>query len=82
MYRYLAAAQVWTESDPASAELAPASAAPTDGAAVEPRVLAHNAGLRSAAEVRVWARLNGIEVPDRGRLRPDVIEAWRRAHGA
>jgi hypothetical protein len=33
----------------------------------------------STAEVRAWARLNGIEVPDRGRLRPAVVDAWRRA---
>ncbi len=34
----------------------------------------------STAEVRVWARLNGIDVPDRGRLRPEVLAAWRQAH--
>jgi hypothetical protein len=34
----------------------------------------------TTAEVRAWARAQGIEVPDRGRLRPPVWEAWRRAH--
>lgn len=32
------------------------------------------------ARVRAWARANGIDVPDRGRLRPEVWEAWRRSH--
>lgn len=35
----------------------------------------------STAEVRAWARANGIPVPDRGRLRPGVWQAWRDAHG-
>lgn len=33
----------------------------------------------TTAEVRAWARRNGIEVPDRGRLRPQVWESFRRA---
>lgn len=35
----------------------------------------------STADVRAWARANGIDVSDRGRLRPYVIRAWRAAHG-
>jgi len=34
----------------------------------------------SAAEVRAWARDNGIPVPARGKLGPDVWDAWRDAH--
>ncbi|MGH3367150.1 MAG: Lsr2 family DNA-binding protein [Nocardioidaceae bacterium] len=34
----------------------------------------------TTSEVRAWARTNGITVPDRGRLRPDVWQAWRDAH--
>ncbi|WP_220446879.1 Lsr2 family DNA-binding protein [Nonomuraea deserti] len=34
----------------------------------------------STAEVRAWARENGLEVPAKGRLRPQVWEAYRRAH--
>jgi adenine-specific DNA-methyltransferase len=30
--------------------------------------------------VRAWARANSIPVPDRGRLRPDVWDAWHAAH--
>lgn len=34
----------------------------------------------STAQVRAWARSAGIAVPDRGRLQPDVWQAWRDAH--
>lgn len=34
----------------------------------------------TTAQVRAWARGYGIEVQDRGRLRPDVWEAWRAAN--
>ncbi|MFJ2905447.1 Dam family site-specific DNA-(adenine-N6)-methyltransferase [Streptomyces sp. NPDC091279] len=34
----------------------------------------------SASEVRVWARSVGLHVPPRGRLRPDIMAAWREAH--
>jgi hypothetical protein len=33
----------------------------------------------ATSEVRAWARANGIDVPDRGRLRPEVWDAWRRS---
>jgi hypothetical protein len=33
------------------------------------------------AEVRSWARAIGLAVPDRGRLRPEVWDAWYAAHG-
>lgn len=35
----------------------------------------------TTADVRAWARQNGIPVPDRGRLRPQVWESFRRATG-
>jgi hypothetical protein len=38
------------------------------------------AGLPPAAEIRAWARDAGIAVSDRGRLRPDVFQAWKDAH--
>ena len=34
----------------------------------------------STAEVRTWARAAGLAVPDRGRLHPDIWNAWREAH--
>lgn len=41
-------------------------------------------GARKAdvAHVRSWARAQGIAVPDRGRLRADIWEAWTAAHPA
>lgn len=34
----------------------------------------------TTAQVRAWARTHQLAVPDRGRLRPEVWEAYRRAH--
>jgi hypothetical protein len=34
----------------------------------------------STAEVRAWARSVGLEVPDRGRLRPEIWQAWHDAN--
>jgi ERCC4 domain/Lsr2 len=34
----------------------------------------------TTAEVRQWARANGYYVPDRGRLRPEIHDAYRTAH--
>ena len=44
-----------------------------------PQALPLEAPGPSTADVRAWARHNGIEVPDRGRLRPDVWNAYTRA---
>lgn len=43
------------------------------------RVLAPGSG-PSPALVREWARTNGFNVPERGRLPENVIEAYRLAH--
>jgi len=34
----------------------------------------------STAEIRAWAREHGHVVPNRGRLRPEIIGAWHAAH--
>ena len=34
----------------------------------------------TTAEVRAWARARGLDVPERGRLRPETWTAYRRAH--
>ena len=36
----------------------------------------------TTADVRAWARSNGLTVPDRGRLRPEVWSAYRLANPA
>ncbi len=73
-YRYLAAAHVWAQAEgPAVARIGigDGDGEPVGPAEPEP----------STAEVRAWARANGIVVPDRGRLRPEVRQAWRDATG-
>ena len=76
-YRFLAAAHAWADTETASIQrLAPvASAAATTElghapAAPEP----------STVEVRAWARATDLAVPDRGRLRPEIWDAWRAVH--
>ena len=32
------------------------------------------------AQIRAWARAKGMTVPDRGRLRPEIHQAWRDVH--
>jgi hypothetical protein len=71
-YRYLAAARTWAEAERPALLRIGAGEHGTAGAPAEPAP--------STAEVRAWARANGLDVPDRGRLRPEVHEAWRSAH--
>ena len=70
-YRYLAAAQSWAEAE--AAAVVRIGAGEDGGAAGAP------APAPSTAEVRAWARANGLDVPDRGRLRPEIHQAWRAA---
>lgn len=78
-YRYLAAARVWAETETAAVERIEAHrhlASPAD----EPAEPTERASTRtSPAVVRRWARRNGLPVSDRGRLRPEVWDAWHRA---
>ncbi|MBN1173044.1 MAG: Lsr2 family protein [Micromonosporaceae bacterium] len=87
-YRYLAATYVWAEGeDAAQARIgplltSPVSGGPTgrDGATSSDLDRAPEAPAPSPAEVRAWARSQGIPVPGRGRLRPEVHAAWQAAH--
>jgi hypothetical protein len=72
-YRYLAAAYTWATSEPAAV-------ARIAGAATHELLDAPSAPDPSTAEVRAWARANDIPVPGRGRLRPEVWDAWHSAH--
>ena len=65
-YRYLAAAAVWAADD-----LALAALLGDETKTVGP----NDSGPPSTAEVRSWARSAGLEVPDRGRLRPEIWQA-------
>lgn len=74
-YRFLAAARSWAETELESlAHLAPLASVTSElsGAPGAPEP--------STAEVRAWARSAGMPVSDRGKLRPEVWQAWRAAH--
>lgn len=82
-YRYLAAAHQWATSEDAAATRI---GVPISGIATAPVLgAASTAGPRadgqpSPAEVRAWARANGVAVSDRGRLPPHVWAAWHDYH--
>ncbi len=67
-YRFLGAALAQHRRTDGADELADQLPRPThDLPAPEP----------TTADVRAWARANGLEVPDRGRLRPEIWDAYR-----
>jgi hypothetical protein len=75
-YRFLAAAHLWAETEhPAIGRITPPPGEPAD------TDLDRALGVPqpATAEVRAWARANGLSVPDRGKLRPEVWAAWRTA---
>jgi len=71
-YRYLAAAHAWATTEAAASDLI--------GPVINALDDAPPAPAPSTAEVRAWARAQGITVPDRGKLRPEVWNAWHDAH--
>jgi hypothetical protein len=73
-YRYLAAAHAWAADEDAAATRIGPQLTDLDRAPAAPGP--------SAAEIRAWARNHGHPVPDRGRLRPEIIDAWHAAHQA
>jgi hypothetical protein len=81
-YRFLAAAQVWAQTESLAVEriedvmrVAPTVEEPAD----PPRLPPGDDLPVSVAEVRAWAMSEGMPVADRGRLRPEIWAAWRRA---
>jgi len=71
-YRYLAAAHTWASTEAAAiARISPpdTTSEPAESAPPDP----------PARELRAWARANGLTVPDRGRLRPEILTAWHAA---
>lgn len=73
-YRYLAAAMVWAETE----GLALARIGLRD--LVDEAASGPDEPDPSTAELRAWARANGLGVPERGRLRSEILQAWRDAH--
>ena len=73
-YRYLAAARLWAETEDLALARMGIDEEPRTSTAPEPEP--------SSAEVRAWARSSGMAVTDRGRLRPEILQAWRVAQRA
>lgn len=72
-YRWLAAALTWAgEEDPAVVRVGSDEGQLRLGEVPEP----------SSREIRRWAQAEGLPVSDRGRLRPEIVAAWHRAHDA
>jgi hypothetical protein len=71
-YRYLAAAHVWAGLEaPAKTRIGIVSEMPSIDGPPVPRP--------APAELRAWARANGLDVSDRGRISAEVVEAWARS---
>jgi len=74
-YRFLAAAHAWAITEHAALQrISPTNIdiAELDQAPAAPQP--------NTAEVRAWARTAGLRVPDRGRLRPEIWQAWHDTH--
>jgi hypothetical protein len=70
-YRYLAAAHAWASTEPAAIQRI--GELPTLRPVPEPKTGP------SPAEIRDWARRNGLEVSDRGRIPASIRQAWERS---
>ncbi len=75
-YRYLAAAHAWAQTEAGAISRIGA----TFTGRAEQRPETPSAPVPSTAEVRAWALAHGLPVADRGRLRPEILLAWRDAH--
>ncbi|CQD24016.1 ERCC4-type nuclease [Mycobacterium lentiflavum] len=74
-YRFLAAAHDWVLTEHAALQrISPIEIDDTELGQ------APTASEPSTAEVRAWARTAGLPVPDRGRLRPEIWQAWHNAN--
>jgi hypothetical protein len=76
-YRFLAAAHLWAETEhPAIGRITSPLSEPADTVLDK----APEAPGPATVAARAWARANGLSVPDRGKLQPEVWAAWRAAH--
>ena len=76
-YRWLAAALTWAQTEPAA--LARIGADAGDAEAGGSDILSPQRE-PSTTDLRSWARAQGLPVPARGRLRPEIRAAWNAAH--
>jgi ERCC4 domain/Lsr2 len=73
-YRYLAAAHTWAEGEHAAVARIGNGEIDATSDTAQPAP--------STAEVRAWARANGLTVLDRGRLPPEIHQAWQEANNS
>ena len=77
-YRFLAAAHTWANTEAAVLERIGTTTNNTATNNIATEVAdAPAAPEPTTAEVRAWARQHGLDVPDRGKLRPEIWNAWR-----
>ena len=72
-YRYLAATHDWARDEEGALARIGVGESDADRSLPVPDP--------PTAELRAWARTAGVPVPERGRLRPEILRAWREAHG-
>ena len=78
-YRYLAAAYTWAAEDAAAVRRIGLD----DDVGTDVEQPSRPTQLTpSTAEIRAWALARGLEVAERGRLRPEIRQAWQAANGA
>lgn len=70
-YRYLAAAHAWAAAEPA--------AIARIGAPTLPERPHDNSTGPAAADIRAWARAQGLDVSDRGRIAASIHQAWEHS---
>ncbi|GAA1434570.1 hypothetical protein GCM10009616_29320 [Microlunatus lacustris] len=78
-YRYLATAFRWLADEAAATARVAVADAPDPPGTRSAAVPDNDVPM---ARIHRWAREAGLPVSDRVRLRPDVVEAWRRAQEA
>jgi hypothetical protein len=71
-YRYLAAAHAWASTEPAAAQRVNAHVI------TPPRASTHEPGI-TPADIRTWARSQGLPVPARGRIPIAIRQAWEQS---
>ena len=67
-YRYLAAAHNWASSEPAAIERI--------GPQLHPKPATVRQSGSTPAQIRIWARDNGIDIPERGPIPISIRRAW------
>jgi hypothetical protein len=79
-YRYLAAAHTWVATETAALHRIGLAGDDLTDIAAEPVPDQNPTPTPSTAQIRAWASAKGMTVPARGRLRPEIHQAWRDAH--